>query len=165
VDKENQMGTARGLLVWSLLAATALVGCGGGNRSAHQHALSKAEFLSRADAVCSAGNTRIDALEKPTDMPAIATYMAEALPIAEEIQAKLDALVPPALDQKKYARLLSLIAQSVSKVPEVRSAAEVGEEKRVQRLSNDLAALQQRENGAEEELGLKQCVGNGEAEA
>jgi hypothetical protein len=155
------MDMVRGLCVWSLLAAVALAGCGG---SARKQPLSKAQFVSRANAICVTGNRRINALQKPTDVPGIATYMAAALPIAEEAQTNLDALVPPTLDQKRYAYLLGIIAQSVSEISEVRSAAEAGDEQRVQRLSNDLAALQQRENGANEELGLKQCVSNGEAE-
>jgi hypothetical protein len=160
------MDMVRGLCVRSLplLAAVVLVGCGGSG-SVHEHPLSKAQFISRADAICVTGNKRINALQKPTDMPGIATYMAEALPIAEEAQTKLNALVPPTLDKRRYDRLLGIIAQTVSKVSEIRSAAEAGEEQRMRRLSNDLAALQQRENGANEELGLKQCVSNGEAES
>ena len=159
------MDMVRGPCVRSLplLAAVALAGCGGGG-AVHEHPLSKAQFLSRADAICVTGNKRINALQKPTDMPGIATYMAEALPIAEEVQTKLNALVPPTLDKGRYSRLLGMLAQAVSKVSEVRSAAEAGEEQRVRRLNNDLAALQQRENGANEELGLKQCVSNGEPE-
>jgi hypothetical protein len=150
---------------WSppLLATVALAGCGGGG-SAHGHPLSRAQFILRADAVCVTGNKRISALQKPTDMPGVATYMAEALPIAEEAQAKLDALIPPTSDKERYTRLLGIMAQSLSKISEVRSAAEAGEEQRVQRLSNDLAALQQSENGANEELGLKPCVSSGETE-
>jgi hypothetical protein len=157
------MDMVRGPFVWSLplLAAVALAGCGG---SAHEHPLSKAQFVSRADAICVTGNKRINALQKPTGMSGIATDMAEALPIGEEAQAKLDALVPPISDQARYTRLLGIIAQTVSKVSEVRGAAEAGEEQLVRRLSNDLAALQQRENGASEELGLKQCVSNGDTE-
>jgi hypothetical protein len=161
--EESRMDMVRGLCVWSLLAGVSLAGCGGGG-SVGQQPLSKAQFVSRANAICVKGNTRIKALQKPTDVPGIATYMAAALPIAQEAQTKLDALVPPTSDHKRYARLLGIIAQSVSKISEVRSAAEAGDEQRVQRLSNDLAALEQRENGANEELGLKQCVSNGETE-
>jgi len=146
----------------ALLAAVSLAGCGGGGSAPKP--LSMAQFVSRANAICSKGNKRINALHEPTDVPGIATYMAAALPIAEEVQTKLGALVPPTGDQKQYTRVLGLLAQAISKVSEVRSAAEAGEEQRVRRLSNDLAALQQREDGANEELGLKQCVGNGETE-
>ena len=159
------MDMVRGLCVsfLPLLAVVSLAGCGGGG-SAHEHALSKAQFISRADAVCVTGDKRINALQEPTDMPGIATYTAEVLPIVEQIQTRLDALVPPSSDQSRYTRLLGIIAQTVSKVSEVRSAAEAGEEQSARRFSNDLAALQQRENGPNEELGLKQCVSNGETE-
>lgn len=157
------MEIVRGFCVCSLLAAISLAGCGGAG-SARKQPLTKTQFISRADAICVTGNKRINALQKPTDVPGIGTYMAAALPIAEEAQTKLDALVPPTSDQKRYVRLLGITAQSVSKISEVRSAAEAGDEQRVQRLSNDLAALQQRENSVNEELGLKQCVSNGEAE-
>jgi hypothetical protein len=103
------MDMVRGLCVWPLLLVA--VASAGGGGSVHEHPLSKAQFISRADAICMTGNKRIN-----------------------------------------FQGLRS------------RSAAEAGEEQRMRRLSNDLAALQQRENGANEELWLKQCVSNGEAE-
>lgn len=151
------------LLVCLLLSSVALMGCGDSSSSAHRHPLSKAAFLSRANAICLAAAPRIETLQKPTDMPSMATFMAEALPISEEIRAKLEALVPPTSDQSKYARLLGLYAQTISKLPEIRSAAEASDEKRAQRLINDLASLDQREHGLEEELGLKECGSNGES--
>ena len=153
----------RGLCAWSLMAAVSLIGCGGG-RSSHTHPLSKSQFMSRADAICATGTRRMDSLQRPSGMPGIATLMAAALPIEQEAQAKLDALVPPASDRARYASLLDMIAQSITKTSELRSAAEADDERRVQNLYNDLAALQQRENGASEELGLKQCVSEGEDE-
>jgi hypothetical protein len=153
----------RGLCMWWLLATVSLTGCSGGG-TARGRPLDKARFVSSANAICVKDNRRISALQKPTDVPGVGTYMAAALPIEEEAKAKLDALVPPVSDQKRYARLLDMIAQSVSKASEVRGAIEAGDERRVQRLGNDLAALQQRENGVDEELGLTQCVSNEETE-
>ncbi len=157
------MHVARGLCVWSLLGAVALTGCGGGG-SSHEQPLSRAQFVSRANAICVTGEKRLKALQKPTDIPGIATFMAAALPITEQAQTKLEALVPPASDQKRYARLLGIMGQAISKVSEDRSAAEAGDAQRVQRLGNDLSGLEQRENSINEELGLKQCVSNEEAE-
>jgi hypothetical protein len=158
------MKVVSGLFVWSLLVSVTLAGCGQGEL-AHARPLSKAQFISRADAICLRADKRLKALQKPTDLPGIGTYTAEALPIVEEAQRQLDALAPPSSDKRKYTSLLGMVGQSVSKVSEVRNAAEAGEAQRVQRLGNDLAALQQGENGAAEGLGLKQCVSNGEAEA
>jgi hypothetical protein len=157
------MDMARGLCVWSLLVAVALTGCGGGG-SSHEQPMSKTQFVSRANAICVTGEKRLKALQKPTDIPGIATFMAAALPITEQALTKLEALVPPAADQKRYARLLGIMGQAISKVSEDRSAAEAGDAQRVQRLDNDLSALEQRENSINEELGLKQCVSNEETE-
>ena len=98
-------------------------------------------------------------------MPSTATYMAEALPIAQEARAKLAALTPPSSKQTEYVHLLDLTAQGISKVEELRRAAEANEEKRVQSLSNDLSALGQEENSAATNLGLTECAHNGEAQS
>lgn len=146
-----------------LLTGIALSGCGGA--SSHGPALSDAEFVARANAVCSAGAARLKPLQQPTDMPSTATYMAEALPIAQEARAKLAALTPPSSKQTEYVHLLDLTAQGISKVEELRRAAEANEEKRVQSLSNDLSALGQEENSAATNLGLTECAHNGEAQS
>jgi hypothetical protein len=145
-----------------LLAGIALSGCGGA--SSNGSALSDAEFVARANAVCSAAAARLKPLQQPTDMPSMATYMAEVLPIAQEARAKLAALTPPSSKQTEYAHLLDLGGQVISKTEELRGAAEANEGKRVQSLGNDVSGLGQEENSAATNLGLTECAHNGETQ-
>jgi hypothetical protein len=112
--------------------------------------------------VCAAGAARLKSLQQPTDMSSTATFVAEALPIAQEANAKLSALTPPSSKRTEYAHLLELAGQGLSKAEELRRAAEANEEKQAQRLGNDLAGLTQRENSAATNLGLTECARSGE---
>lgn len=98
-------------------------------------------------------------------MPTTATYMAEALPIAQEARSKLAALTPPSSKQTEYAHMLDLAGQGISKVEQLRRAAEANENKRAQSLSNDLSGLGQEENSAATDLGLTECAHNGETQS
>jgi hypothetical protein len=68
-----------------------LAGCGGGN-------LSHSDFVTRADAVCSAYATQTKGLARPRSYTQIVQYVSKTLPLYEAAFRKLEALKPPSSD-------------------------------------------------------------------
>jgi hypothetical protein len=78
-----------------LLAAAgvfATSGCGGGGRLSH------ADFVKRADAVCTAFRSKTQAIARPRTYKDIVAYVRRTRPLYEAARLKLTALQPPAKD-------------------------------------------------------------------
>jgi hypothetical protein len=74
-----------------------LAGCGGGT-------LSHADYVKRADAICSAFRTGATALPRPRSYAQVVAYADKNLPLYEAALRKLEALKPPKQDTQQ-ARL------------------------------------------------------------
>lgn len=82
------------VLVGSVALAAALVACGGGGPS-------KADFTTKADGACSAGNSAISAVEKPSNAAQIATAAGAATATIQGQVASLRALKLPGGDDRR----------------------------------------------------------------
>ena len=77
--------------------------------------LSKAEFVKQANAVCSEGNQKFEALFEnfPVTQAALAGFFEKATPIVEEQADRLRALDPPSEDEDTVQAIVDLLDQSV----------------------------------------------------
>ncbi|MDQ1394157.1 MAG: hypothetical protein QOF30_3134 [Acidimicrobiaceae bacterium] len=119
----------RGRLVGTAIALTltsaALVGCGGGTK-----ALSKADFVRKADSICSAAITRLNAITPPSDTAPASEYVAnvrQTLAIIEPTVTQLSALAAaPAdfavLEQNLIAPTKDLVTASHAFIGEIQQA-------------------------------------------
>jgi hypothetical protein len=117
-----------------IAGALAACGSGSGTRSSGK-AISKAQFIQRADAICSTGNRRISALPSPKFDPATATkqqlpQIARYLPhLISELQLEHDAILAlpsPASDQTVITKALSFLQKYIGLLTSERSAAAAG---------------------------------------
>jgi hypothetical protein len=79
-------------LLAAVIAATMLAGCGGDGRLSH------ADFVKRADAVCSAYRSAAGSIARPRTYAQIVAYVNKTLPLYEAARIKLAELKPAAKD-------------------------------------------------------------------
>jgi hypothetical protein len=79
-----------------LLLATA---CGGSDKEQVAQGLSKADYLTKAEAICARLNTEVDKLTFPTSVAAVPGFVEQTLQIAEAATGEIKALEPPAADK------------------------------------------------------------------
>jgi len=85
--------TAPFLLLLAAAGAVATAGCGGGG------GLSHADFVKRADAVCTAFRASTQSVTRPRTYSDIVAYVRKTRPLYEAARIKLEALKPPAKDK------------------------------------------------------------------
>ena len=72
-----------------------LAACGGGDDGG----LSKAEYLSKAEAICAKANADVKAIPLPTTPSAIPTYVTKLVTLAESVRDQMKALDAPDADE------------------------------------------------------------------
>ncbi len=134
------------------IAAAGIAGCGGGGDSA----LTRDEFLAQADAVCAAGNARIEAAvptSGPPGPPSGAAGERFYETIVDETQGIVDgvaALEPP---DEMRAGVDAMVADARQAVGRMRATSP----ERYFALDEDLFASVNRQAAA---LGLRDCAGD-----
>lgn len=78
--------------------------------------LSKADFISQADAICTKYNglsvKATSGLKNPTDAQLLAAIQAKVVPLLPKLQAELRALKPPKADRATVKQFLAALQQS-----------------------------------------------------
>lgn len=102
----------------SLVVPVVLVaGCGGGSSPA---ALSKPDYVSKAEAICTTATTALNALTPPTAASGLAGYLDSTVKAASSATDALQALRPPAADaaalKTKFTGPLAAQVASVKKL-------------------------------------------------
>jgi hypothetical protein len=85
--------TAPFLLLLAAAGALATAGCGDGGRLSH------ADFVKRADAVCTAFRASTQSVARPRTYSDIVAYVRKTRPLYEAARIKLEALKPPVKDK------------------------------------------------------------------
>ena len=91
------MVSKRLLIGWAM-AAVSIAACGSSGAG-------KADFLSKADALCTGVRQQLDALTAPSTLPEIATYLGRSIQINQDAIRKVRALPQPADDRATLSRV------------------------------------------------------------
>ena len=137
----------------AVLVLAALAGCGGsgGDR------LSRAEFISQADAICTEYEEKLNALGTPQNTEELAEFADKALPIAEDGRDELGELRPPEDLQDTYDAWLEQGDRAIQIVEDLREAAEDGDTAEIQRIAREAEAADTEANRLAEQIGFEQC--------
>jgi hypothetical protein len=140
----------RGLVVLSVLA----VGCGGDDGGER---LSKTEFVSRADTICTKYEAKLDALGQPMNAKELRSFADKALPIAKDGREELGELTPPEALEATYDAWLEQGDEAIEIVERLRDAAEDGDQAEIQKIAQDAERADAEANRLASELGFEQC--------
>jgi hypothetical protein len=140
-------------ILGAMVALMALLGgCGGSS------ALSHAELVTKADAICSAKNAQVAALGRATTIAGVERVLGRGIPIAEQAEAKLRALKPPSSDAAAYRATLSLDAQTLALDRQALAAVNAGNLTRFRQLIVQATSLSSQARAKAGQLGLTTCA-------
>jgi hypothetical protein len=142
-----------------LAAATLLAACG--DSDAGKGPLSKAEFIERADEICSDFQTAVkDARALTPDT--FAELEGQLTTFIEEAEKTLKAfreLEPPTADEDTVSAYEGLGEQNIAVLRKMRDAAEDADQERVRSFQDDLLNIAARQKGIAKTFGFKVCGG------
>jgi hypothetical protein len=142
----------RRLLLLPLAALLALVAAGCGSQ-----ALSKADYVAKADAICRTYDKKLEALPSPKSIKDIGTLADNAIPIVDEGIAKLRDLKPPDDLKSGVDHWLDLNKQNLDDFKKLRDAAKKGDASTTQALANQIGQHEKETDAAARKIGLKEC--------
>ncbi len=128
--------------------ALALAGCGGGAPG----------FQAKANEICRATAAKSKAIPKPSNLAGVSSYLAHALPLAEQGLAKLKALTPPASNKAAYAGLLSNLEQQDALLRRTEAAVKARDPAKIQSIAQEGPRLNAQANAQAKSLGLTPCA-------
>jgi hypothetical protein len=134
------------LMVASLLVAACSSNGGAGGASSSGGRLTKAQFIAKADRICSSANRRTVALKPPSSPSpnAIAKFLTKTGAIISDAARQLKALKPPAADQHKIDTLVKGLQTSANYFPALIRAVRAKDTQKVQQIMGQVqqASLQ-----------------------
>lgn len=146
-DASPSAGAVRSRIVGLLPLAVLLVSCGGG--------LSKADFIERADQICSDAQERAQDLPQPTDPRSADDYARALEEITKSYISELRDLEPPDEDVERVEQLIDAVEQAGLKVVEaIRLNSSGGNPAR---LSAEALHLAEEANEQAERYGFSSC--------
>jgi hypothetical protein len=137
------------------LVAVLVAGCG----SSGPH-LSKAEYTSRATAICQRYQGAIVKLGQPTRITDIGPFIAKALPELTKTVDALGKLAPPESLQSEYEKFMAAARATVARAKALRDAAAAADGSEVQRLLKDAAKATSARVALADAAGLGACALN-----
>jgi hypothetical protein len=115
------VGVSRTFLL-ALVPVLAFAGCGGDGKR-----LSRAEYASKADAICQKGRDQTNRLQRPANLPDLADVADQTLPILDGALHDLRELEPPADEQGTVDRWLAEVEKLKDDVEEIRDKAKAND--------------------------------------
>ena len=136
-----------------LVLVLAVAACGGGDDG-----LTREELVSQADAICVEFERKIDELEEPESIEALARFAREARPIFEDGLDRLRELEPPEDLQVTYDRWIATGDETAKLFGELGRAAADGDEAEVNRILERTGELDTRSDRLARRIGLQECA-------
>ena len=130
-----------------------LAACGGGDGG-----LTREELVSQADAICVEFERKIDELEEPQSIEALATFAREARPIFEDGLDELRELEPPEDLQVTYDRWVATGDETAKLFGELGRAAADRDQAEVRRILEQTGELDARSDRLARRIGLRECA-------
>ncbi|MGZ8692923.1 MAG: hypothetical protein ACXWZY_06810 [Gaiellaceae bacterium] len=130
-----------------------LPGCGGGSGKP----LTKAEYASKADAVCGKYNQQITSFANPKSLSDLAKVADKTLPVLDQAISDLGKLVPPASEKALSDQWLTEVKSLKSDLQEIRDKAKAGNMLGVQAVVPKATDHNAKSNALAGQLGMSVC--------
>jgi len=141
----------RALLLTVVLVIVA--GCGGGGGKQ----LTRQEYASKADAICTKYNEQVKALQNPSNLSELADAADKTIPILDDAIHDLRKLKPPKDEEKVAQQWLSQVDGLKGDLSEIRDKAKSNDIQGVQALVPRAQNHNSRSNELATELGMSVC--------
>jgi len=147
-------------------AAAALAGCGGGDDEAKDKPLTKAQFVTRADAVCRevkreqrTYSDRLAALPNGTDLERVAPILEGVVARTRHGRDRLGALreQAPSADRAAFDAYLTAADRLLAASTRLAAAAKSGDRAAARRVADAEDALSAEQQRRADELGVEDC--------
>jgi hypothetical protein len=136
-----------------LLALTAsIAACGG------EDALSRADYVEQANAICRDYNAQIEKLEEPRDFAGIRAYVSRAKDLTDDAVTRLDELQPPEELAADHDAFVKEGRQVAGLADQLAAAADKRDEAALQRISEQGEKNDERSDARAERMGLTECA-------
>lgn len=130
-----------------------LPGCGG----ASGKPLTKAEYASKADAICGKYNQQIKSFANPKNLSDLAKVADKTLPILDQAIGDLSKLEPPASEKALSDQWLTQVNGLKSDLQEIRDKAKAGDMQGVQAVVPKATDHNSKSNALASQLGMSVC--------
>ncbi|MGZ8695917.1 MAG: hypothetical protein ACXWZ1_01020 [Gaiellaceae bacterium] len=130
-----------------------LPGCAGGSGKP----LTKAEYASKADAVCGKYNQQITSFANPKSLSDLAKVADKTLPVLDQAISDLGKLVPPASEKALSDQWLTEVKSLKSDLQEIRDKAKAGNMLGVQAVVPKATDHNAKSNALAGQLGMSVC--------
>jgi hypothetical protein len=142
-------------LVLAAAAAISLAGCGGGSGSSQM--MSKAAYITRADAICLRASRAETAIPQPQTPGQLAGYVKRVYSLERRVVSDLRALPAPAEDQTTLASMLDSVDRALAFESDVEAAARTGNQSRINDAQAKGATYLNRANVLASRYGFTEC--------
>jgi hypothetical protein len=133
-----------------LLAA----GCGGGSSGQR---LTREQYASKADAICSKYKQKTDALSRPATLSDLAGVADQVLPLLHDARGELRALRPPQREEATANAWLDEFDVIIDDVKKIRDEAKKNDSAAVQAAAAPALQHDQHANDLASQLGMTVC--------
>jgi hypothetical protein len=142
----------RALLIAPVLALL-LTGCGG----ATGKPLTKAEYASKADAICGKYNEQITSFANPTNLSDLAKVADKTLSVLDQAISDLGKLVPPASEKALSDQWLTQVRNLEDDLQEIRDKAKANDMDGVRSVVPKATDHNSKANALANQLGMSVC--------
>jgi hypothetical protein len=139
-----------------LLALLLLAGCGGGSGSSGPR-LTRDQYASKADAICTKYKAKTDALSRPSTLSELADVSDQVLPLLHDARGELRALRPPSDEEATANAWLDEFDVIVDDVKKIRDKAKAGDTAGVQAVATPALRHDRHANELASQLGMTVC--------
>ena len=139
------------LLLLAMPLVLVACGSGGGER------LTKAQYASKADAVCAKYNRQVESLDNPKNLTELAEVADQTIPILERAMGEIRKLRPPESEQETVDQWLGAVDTLQGDLEEIRNKAAVGSRDGVQAVVPQANEHNNRANALATQLGMTVC--------
>jgi hypothetical protein len=151
-------------IVAALCSAVALGACGKGDDDdgggGGGEPLSKAEFISKADAICKEAEQKIESQPDPQELGDLVGLAESSKKVTEDSLSDLRELEPPAEVRRDYETALQTLEGQLELLDDLKSGAEDEDAEAVQKVAERAQVLDRRGDAAAKRIGLKECGGD-----
>jgi len=151
-------GSAMQRVLLLMLALPALLAACGGDDSGPR--LTKAEFASKADAICEKYNKQAESLDSPKSLTELADVADNTIPILRNAMKEWRKLNPPQSEADTVDEWINSVEQLVGDLEEIRDQADKGSMQGVQNVVPQADQHNRRTNELATQLGMTVCNQN-----